>query len=773
VSVHGWADWPDEDGWPWAAATWSALSNTDHMHEKHPLGLYRSSQQDSWATTWAETSMLPRTPPFGAQQRETVEPFELFVRIHMLIVMVHAMEVSAQPDSRSTGVRWEQLYPTHLPNPLLALGIDESLWPSLQNIPVLEANPMAIRWCLANSARYEAASKLTGLMYHVDDKPTRHKHEEAAHAWAQYLAYMFQGNFTRNDGCLAGASVYIMKLLGSTVQCEEAGVDTTNTQELRTQLMTVLSLQQWAEPQRMSLLWFRTYLPEPNVETRLAEYATKLTTEAAGQQFYEWSLDNPAPCPDEARSATSIAHLKKLSQGEPTPPIRASDVYWRSASMWSSKLLDTQWMVLHLVVCPATRELCKATAGTSHDTLHQLFETLDKADPGVAAAKTRAAEMCARRAQGTQEAAVDRGRLSEWQVFEEVHADGICEGNVLWGNAAKFDASQAKEKLGMYMLGNNGNHVLGPCKFGVECAEWNNIQHKPLSQCVKCNTWFHGSCASILTTLGTGPMEPSKGCCSLMCEDPDNGKMLADAKQAAEQVGASTSVQNARTPGGEAHKEARTTRSSVNSPAKSKGKGLGSDKNKPVARGKRCIHDEMLGADMPCLSAEGCAQYPCANALHKHRAEVKQAEWLPRHASPRQGLFATADLPKGSYVADFGPFRVLPPVKPKQLDEGGSAGKKQHAWRFEVNLPTVLGAVSRSIVPKRGWQGKYHGAKANHTCCPVHQNAKYVSSECSQYVYVCLTKPVRCGAEILVAYNTGAFFKNHCCACCACTGKCP
>ena len=176
---------------------------------------------------------------------------------------------------------------------------------------------------------------------------------------------------------------------------------------------------------------------------------------------------------------------------------------------------------------------------------------------------------------------------------------------------------------------------------------------------------------------------------------------------------------------------------------------------------------------MPCLSAEGCAQYPCANALHKHRAEVKQAEWLPRHASPRQGLFATEDLPKGSYVADFGPFRVLPAVKPKQLDEGGSAGKKQYAWRFEVNLPTVLAAVSRSIVPKQGWQGKYHGAKANHTCCPVHQNAKYVSSECSQYVYVCLTKPVRCGAEILVAYNTGAFFKNHCCACCACTGKCP
>ena len=637
MSVHGWADWPDEDGWPWAAATWSALSNTDHMHEKHPLGLYRSSQQDSWATTWAETSMLPRTPPFGAQQRETVEPFELFVRIHMLIVMVHAMEVSAQPDSRSTGVRWEQLYPTHLPNPLLALGIDESLWPSLQNIPVLEANPMAIRWCLANSARYEAASKLTGLMYHVDDKPTRHKHEEAAHAWAQYLAYMFQGNFTRNDGCLAGASVYIMKLLGSTVQCEEAGVDTTNTQELRTQLMTVLSLQQWAEPQRMSLLWFRTYLPEPNVETRLAEYATKLTTEAAGQQFYEWSLDNPAPCPDEARSATSIAHLKKLSQGEPTPPIRASDVYWRSASMWSSKLLDTQWMVLHLVVCPATRELCKATAGTRHDTLNQIYDTLDKADPGVAAAQTRAAEMCARRAENTQEAAVDRGRLSEWQVFEEVHADGICEGNVLWGNAAKFDSSQANIQLGMYMLGNDGNNVLGPCKFGLECAQWHNTQHEQLSQCLKCGTWFHDSCANILTTLGTGPMVPDNGCCSLMCEDPDNGKMLADAKQTAENVAGTLSAGNGEAgdqDGSDADKadhEPRTLRSASASPAKA-GAATWAKRSRtkaaPAAKtksGKTCIHDEMLGAELPCISAEGCAQYPCANSLHKHRAEVKPA----------------------------------------------------------------------------------------------------------------------------------------------------
>ena len=43
-------------------------------------------------------------------------------------------------------------------------------------------------------------------------------------------------------------------------------------------------------------------------------------------------------------------------------------------------------------------------------------------------------------------------------------------------------------------------------------------------------------------------------------------------------------------------------------------------------------------------------------------SKVKQAEWLPRHASPRQGLFATEDLPKGSYVADFGPFHVLPPT---------------------------------------------------------------------------------------------------------------
>ena len=48
-------------------------------------------------------------------------------------------------------------------------------------------------------------------------------------------------------------------------------------------------------------------------------------------------------------------------------------------------------------------------------------------------------------------------------------------------------------------------------------------------------------------------------------------------------------------------------------------------RKKRATHGKSCIHDEMLGADMPCLSAEGCAQYPCANSLHKHRAEIKPA----------------------------------------------------------------------------------------------------------------------------------------------------
>ena len=48
-------------------------------------------------------------------------------------------------------------------------------------------------------------------------------------------------------------------------------------------------------------------------------------------------------------------------------------------------------------------------------------------------------------------------------------------------------------------------------------------------------------------------------------------------------------------------------------------------RKKHATHGKSCIHDEMLGADMTCLSAEGCAQYPCANSLHKHRAEVKPA----------------------------------------------------------------------------------------------------------------------------------------------------
>ena len=60
---------------------------------------------------------------------------------------------------------------------------------------------------------------------------------------------------------------------------------------------------------------------------------------------------------------------------------------------------------------------------------------------------------------------------------------------------------------------------------------------------------------------------------------------------------------------------------------------------------------------------DDCADFPCANSLQIHRAEVKIATWLPCCANPGQGLFATEDLPQGAYVADSGPFRVLSHVK--------------------------------------------------------------------------------------------------------------
>jgi hypothetical protein len=737
------------------------------MHEEHPLGLYEISKPDSWATTWEETSKLPRTPKFLAHPDDSVDPFELFVRIHMLTAMV----LSLMEPAKGGGQRGP-MYPAHLPNPLLALGIDETRWADLQNIPVSQAMPMPIRWCVANARRYKAVSLHTGVMYHVDDELTRQKHEEAAHAWAAYLAYMFQGKFTCNDGRLAGASVHIMHLLGP-------AETTHNTHLLRTQLMTVLSEQGWAESQRMSVVWFRKYMRVSDVERRLVPYATQLKQEAAGGEVAE-PLDNPPACPLELRSQWSTDVLTRGGAGEDTEVKTASVLYWRAASMWSSGLLDTQWMLLHLVFCPATRELAKTTAGSVHDALDTLYERLDTADPGVAAAKTHAAQILAH--SGTSEALVERYRQREWEVFEEVHAEGIRQGKPRWGNEAEFDSSQANTQLKADMRGNNGPKVLGPCKFGLECAQWHNTQHEQLSQCLKCSTWFHESCANILTTLGTGPMVPDNGCCSLMCEDPDNGKMLADAKQTAEKVAGTLSAGNEEAgdqEGSDAdkvHHEPRTTRSTSASPAKVGGatvaKRSGSKSGAQRKTGKTCIHDEMLGAELPCISAEGCAQYPCANSLQQHSAEVKQATWLPRHASPRQGLFATADLPAGSYVAEFGPFRVLAPAKHNEQPAGGGHCKEKHVWRFDVYLPTALGAVSRSIVPKRGWQGKYHGAKVNHTCCPTHQNAKYVSSACGHCVYVRMTKPARRGTEILVAYNGGAFFKDHSCACCACAGKC-
>jgi hypothetical protein len=74
-------------------------------------------------------------------------------------------------------------------------------------------------------------------------------------------------------------------------------------------------------------------------------------------------------------------------------------------------------------------------------------------------------------------------------------------------------------------------------------------------------------------------------------------------------------------------------------------------------------HAELLGVDVPYLSGDDCADFPCANSLQIHRAEVKIATWLPCCANPGQGLFATEDLPQGAYVADSGPFRVLSHVK--------------------------------------------------------------------------------------------------------------
>ena len=415
--------------------------------------------------------------------------------------------------------------------------------------------------------------------------------------------------------------MHIMHLLGP-------AETTHNTHLLRTQLMTVLSEQGWAESQRMSVVWFRKYMRVSDVERRLVPYATQLKEETARGEVAE-PLDNPPACPLELRSQWSTDVLTRGGAGEDTEVKTASVLYWRAASMWSSGLLDTQWMLLHLVFCPATRELCKATAGSVHDALDTLYQRLDRADPGVAAAQTHAAQILAQ--SDSSEALVQRYRQREWEVFEEVHAEGIREGKPRWGNEAEFDSSQANTQLKADMRGNNGPKVLGPCKFGLECAQWHNTQHEQLSQCLKCGTWFHDSCANILTTLGTGPMVPDNGCCSLMCEDPDNGKMLADAKQTAENVAGTLSAGNGEAgdqDGSDADKadhEPRTLRSASASPAKA-GAATWAKRSRtkaaPAAKtksGKTCIHDEMLGAELPCISAEGCAQYPCANSLHKLR----------------------------------------------------------------------------------------------------------------------------------------------------------
>ena len=166
-------------------------------------------------------------------------------------------------------------------------------------------------------------------------------------------------------------------------------------------------------------------------------------------------------------------------------------------------------------------------------------------------------------------------------------------------------------------------------------------------------------------------------------------------------------------------------------------------------------HEQNIDMDLPCL--HDCDFAGCENKLQTHLAHVKESELL----ASEDGLFATQDIKKGTFVASFG--RVQPVAEGLENDLGYS-------------IPvTETGSGRVVFMTPRAGVGRKHKAHAiNHSCSGFHVNVEYVHTRDigpKAAILARTSKHVQAGDEFFACYgpkNQIRFFDSYPCLCHVC-----
>ena len=121
------------------------------------------------------------------------------------------------------------------------------------------------------------------------------------------------------------------------------------------------------------------------------------------------------------------------------------------------------------------------------------------------------------------------------------------------------------------------------------------------------------------------------------------------------------------------------------------------------------MHAWNVATDVPC-SSEGdrrCEVYPCSNALHPEKTEVRRSVWLPQVVQAKssrrrrrireelgEGVFAREDIVEGTFVLDFGELR-------EASSKERSVGWKGWSVRLQVETSLCVQDVCGEGVPRR------------------------------------------------------------------------
>ena len=163
-------------------------------------------------------------------------------------------------------------------------------------------------------------------------------------------------------------------------------------------------------------------------------------------------------------------------------------------------------------------------------------------------------------------------------------------------------------------------------------------------------------------------------------------------------------------------------------------------------------HALNIGIQHPCDF--DCGVAACHNQITCDSVREGACQWL----SGQKGLFASADLRKGSWIARFATSR-----------SPATGGEKRAEGTFLMRVRRLtdrgLGTMCATLYLQGGV-----AMLANATCCLLHRNAE-IAQDADDNVWIRLVADVRAEDEILVDYGEG-FFMAEPCVCCLCAGRC-